>query len=61
MIWFLKHKNPKSVAVGPFTLPKGAEILKICFSKKDIHISRSGMWHLDIWGSKLEELKKLLS
>ena len=60
MIWFYKHKNFKQTKVKSFNIPKGAEIFKICFSKEDVHTSRSGMLHLDIWGKKLKELRKLL-
>jgi len=61
MIRFIKHKAIKDYKIKNFKIKKGDNILKILFSMSDIHISRSGSAHLDIWGSKLEELKRLIA
>lgn len=60
MIKFIKHKAIRDYKVKNFQIKKGDEILKICFSENDIHKSRKGILHLDIWGSKLKQLKKIL-
>ncbi|MCK4359405.1 MAG: hypothetical protein KAW92_11830 [Candidatus Cloacimonetes bacterium] len=59
-IKFIKHKARKDYDVRIFKIKKRDDILKICFSKKDIHVSRNKTLHLDIWGKKLEDLKELL-
>jgi len=61
MINFIKHKLIYNAKVGwCFPIKKGTTILKILFNKRDIHESRNGKLHLDIWGYKLVKLKKLL-
>jgi len=59
-IKFIKHTAHKDYKVRIFKIKKGDEILKICFSKDDIHVSNNGTIHLDIWGDKLKKLKQLL-
>lgn len=60
LIKFIKHRATKDYKVKSFEIKKGDEILKICFTEKDIHKSRLGKLHLDIWGKKLEQLGKIL-
>lgn len=50
----------KQFKVGRFTIRKGKPILKVLFNDSDIHVSRSGKKHLDIWGLKLVALKLVL-
>ena len=58
MIRFIFHKAIKDYKVNRYTIKKGDNILKICFGERDVHKSRSGQLHLDIWGKKLAELVK---
>jgi hypothetical protein len=62
MIRFIKHRNfSKTVTkVKRFQVRPGEDILKICFSRSDIHTARDGTMHLDIWGLKLRQLKAIL-
>jgi len=60
VIKFIKHNAIKDYNIGKFRIKKGDNILKICFSENDIHKSRKGVLHLDIWGLKLRQLKKIL-
>jgi hypothetical protein len=60
MIKFIKHTAFRDYKVKNFKIKQGDEILKILFSEKDIHKSRNGKLHLDIWGQKLKQLKKIL-
>jgi len=56
MIKFVKHNAIKNYKIKNFLIKKGDKIVKVLFEDKDIHISRNGKMHLDIWGSKLKEL-----
>ena len=58
MIKFLKHRMLFPTQVKVYKCKAGCDILKILFHQSDVHISRSGKIHLDIWGKKLEELKE---
>lgn len=60
MIEFYKHFLIEDRKVKNFKLRKGMQILKVVFDDNDVHISRSGRKHLDIWGGKLKKLKNLL-
>lgn len=66
MIRFLLTRSPVtkkirySVCGREHTVKQGERILKIVFDQSDVHVSRSGQAHLDIWGKKLDELRKLL-
>ena len=60
MIKFVKHPAQKDYKVGNFEIKKGQTILKICFDKKDIHKSRNGQLHLDIWGKKYNNLMLII-
>lgn len=61
MIKFYKHKAWIDKKLwGIFRIKRGTEVVKICFSPRDVHVNQGGEQHLDIWGKKLEELKNLL-
>jgi hypothetical protein len=69
MITFRMGRAPKDASVQTgrrspgikrFTITKGTEVFKILFRKEDVHVSRSGRMHLDIWGQKLEDLRNVI-
>jgi hypothetical protein len=64
---FILHKALRNYRVPaldpkrkPFTIRKGQELLKIEFEPGEIHMHR-GKPHLDLWGEKLERLRKILT
>lgn len=59
-IRFILHTSLKDYLVRIFKIRKGDKILKICFDEKDVHVSRSGVMHLDIFGKKLNKLTESL-
>lgn len=63
MIRFIYHRvnSSHTAKVKNFVINPGTRLLKILFSDKDIHVSRSGKKHLDIWGQKLLDLKEVLN
>lgn len=61
MIEFVMSRATKKFRVGRFTIGKGKPILKVLFDDSDVHVSRSGKKHLDIWGLKLIALKAMFS